>query len=98
MNIVQSGPFDSQKHGLSGVWFNVLLQHNTLKVLPTGPVTNKKPYAVLIAEDGKREVGGRVVVGFSWSLTASNEPQVTVQLQGGGSLSLDARVCVLYKV
>lgn len=94
--VVQTGNFDSQKYGLEGHYYNQVLTHNTQATMETGLVSNKKPYAVLIAEDSGRNFT-QSVVGFAWALDGSGRPLVTVQLASGAG-TIDARICVLYRV
>lgn len=96
-SIVQSGPFDSQRFGLTGECFSVTLTHNTQFTIPLGPVSpaNKIPYACLIAQDAS--AGLQTIVGFAWAIDGNNTPLVTVQLQSGSG-TLACLVYVLYTV
>lgn len=95
--IVQNLNFDAQKYGMVGQAYNVTMVHNTAKVLPMQPETLKKPYAVLIIEDGQNRISDRYPIGFAWDLDGSGRVSATVQLASGGSTTLDAKIVVLYR-
>lgn len=94
-NIVQVGDFQSEDYGLTAVYYTATLTHNTQATIPTGPVTNKYLYDVLIATDAAR--GLQTIVGLAWALDGSNQPLVTVQLASAAG-TIVCRVCLLYKI
>lgn len=95
-----NGVFDTQQHEMESQKFTETFTHNVQKTLlmqpdPLGALQTKKPMAVVFVPIKGAPVPD--VIGFSWSLNASNQVQITLLTSAGASSTIAGEVYVMRK-